>query len=210
MALNIYLIRHGKTVWNIEGRLQGSGNSPLVEEGIEGAKKAGQALKAVQFSAAYSSMQKRAQDTANYILAENETQNVPHFHHWGLNEFDFGIWEGMKSVDLYENDEYWVMKKTPAEYKALENGGETYEQLYQRVFKVFNQIAGLHKDNKNVLIVAHGMTLTVLTAVLKGLHWSECRDEEKHKFVMNTAINIAKVENGKVELVEFNNIDHLV
>jgi len=27
---------------------------------------------------------------------------------------------------------------------------------------------------------------------------------------MNTAINIAKVENGKVELVEFNNIDHLV
>ena len=102
------------------------------------------------------------------------------------------------------------MKKTPAEYKALENGGETYEQLYQRVFKVFNQIAELHKDNKNVLIVAHGMTLTVLTAVLKGLHWSECRDEEKHKFVMNTAINIAKVENGKVELVEFNNIDHLV
>jgi len=89
MALNIYLIRHGKTVWNIEGRLQGSCDSPLVEEGIEGAKKAGQALKAVQFSAAYSSMQKRAQDTANYILAENETQNVPHFHHWGLNEFDF-------------------------------------------------------------------------------------------------------------------------
>ena len=92
----------------------------------------------------------------------------------------------------------------------MENGGETYEQLYQRVLKVFNQITELHKDNENVLIVAHGMTLTVLTAVLKGLDWSECRDEEKHKFVMNTAINIAKVENGKVELVEFNNIDHLV
>ncbi|VEI44847.1 phosphoglycerate mutase [Actinobacillus equuli] len=57
MALNIYLVRHGKTVWNLEGRLQGSGDSPLVEEGIEGAKKAGRALKEVKFAAAYSSMQ---------------------------------------------------------------------------------------------------------------------------------------------------------
>ena len=74
MALNIYLVRHGKTVWNIEGRLQGSGDSPLVEEGIEGAKKAGKALQHVPFSAAYSSMQKRAQDTANFILAEISTK----------------------------------------------------------------------------------------------------------------------------------------
>src|SRR3712207_60043 len=166
MALNIYLIRHGKTVWNLEGRLQGSGDSPLVEEGIEGAKKTGEALKNVKFSAAYSSMQKRAQDTANYILVQNNEKDIPHFHHFGLNEFDFGRWEGQKSVDLYSNDEYWVMKKTPAEYRAETNGGETYEELYNRAFKVFNQIAKLHKDDENVLIVAHGMTLTVLTAVL--------------------------------------------
>lgn len=39
MAVTIYLVRHGRTVWNIEGRLQGSGDSALVEEGIIGAKK---------------------------------------------------------------------------------------------------------------------------------------------------------------------------
>ncbi len=209
MALNIYLVRHGKTVWNTEGRLQGSGDSPLIEEGIEGAKKAGKALQKIPFAAAYSSMQKRAQDTANYILAENQHGNIPHFHHKGLNEFDFGSWEGTKSVDLYENDEYWVMKKTPAEYKAETNGGETYEQLYQRALTAFNHIAQIHQDHENVLIVAHGMTLTVLTAVLKGLHWSECRDETKHSFVINTAINIAQVENGQVSLIEFNNVEHL-
>ena len=71
------------------------GDSPLVEEGILGAKKTGQALKDVKFSAAYSSMQKRAQDTANYILAENNLANSSTFHHAGLNEFDFGSWEGM-------------------------------------------------------------------------------------------------------------------
>lgn len=50
-----------------------------------------------------------------------------YFYYWGLNEFDFGIWEGMKLVDLYENEEYWVMKKIFIEYKVLENGGEIYE-----------------------------------------------------------------------------------
>lgn len=209
MALNIYLIRHGKTVWNLEGRLQGSGDSPLVEEGIEGAKKAGQALKAVKFDAAYSSMQKRAQDTANYILAENSHPNIPHFHHKGLNEFEFGDWEGMKSVDLYDNDEYWVMKRTPKEYKALSNGGETYEQLYQRAYQAFQQIAELHKNGGNVLIVSHGMTLTVLTAVLKGLEWHQARDEALHSFVMNTAINVVEVENGKPKLTVFNEVSHL-
>ncbi len=39
--------------------------------------------------------------------------------------------EGMKSVDLQENDEYWVML-LPAEYLAKANGGERFEQLYQR------------------------------------------------------------------------------
>ncbi|QHB18115.1 histidine phosphatase family protein [Mannheimia pernigra] len=209
MAVTIYLVRHGRTVWNLEGRLQGSGDSALVEEGIIGAKKTGIALKHIPFTAAYSSMQKRAQDTANYILAENERSNIPHFHHKGLNEFDFGSWEGMKSVDLQENDEYWVMKRTPAEYEAKSNGGERFEQLYQRVTQVFNQIAELHKNAGNVLIVSHGMTLTLLTAVLKGIAWQDFRNEEKHSFVINTAITKVEVDNGRITVLEFNNTNHL-
>ncbi|MEG9489905.1 histidine phosphatase family protein [Mannheimia indoligenes] len=209
MAVTIYLVRHGRTVWNIEGRLQGSGDSALVEEGIIGAKKTGIALKDVPFTAAYSSMQKRAQDTANYILAENKLSNIPHFHHKGLNEFDFGSWEGMKSLDLQENEEYWVMKRTPAEYLAKTNGGEQFEQLYQRVTQAFNQIAQLHQNDGKVLIVSHGMTLTLLTAVLKGIAWQDFRNEEKHSFIINTAITKVEVDNGKVTVLEFNNIDHL-
>lgn len=209
MALTIYLIRHGKTVWNTEGRLQGSADSALVEEGIIGAKKVGITLKDIPFTAAYSSMQKRAQDTANYILAENSLSDIPHFHHWGLNEFDFGSWEGVKSTDLQDNDEYWTMKRTPAEYQAKSNGGEVFEQLYQRITNVFNQIAKLHKNDENILIVSHGMTLTLLTAVLKGMPWQDFRNEEKHSFAINTAITKVKVENGKIDLVDFNNTEHL-
>lgn len=207
MTLNLYLIRHGRTEWNIEGRLQGTGDSPLVEEGIIGAKKTGQALADVPFVACYSSLMKRAQDTANYIIGDRA---IPHFHHAGLNELDFGRWEGMKSVDLYDNPEYWQMKQRPAEYQALSNGGETIAHFQQRVRNAFNEIVQLHPQGGNVLIVSHGMTLTLLTAILKGLDWQDFRNEEKHSFVQNTAINIVKIEAGKTELVEFNQQAHLV
>lgn len=35
---DFYFIRHGKTVWNTEGLMQGHGDSPLTEEGVNGAK----------------------------------------------------------------------------------------------------------------------------------------------------------------------------
>ncbi len=53
------------------------------------------------------------------------------------------------------------------------------------------------------------MTLTLLTAVLKGIAWQDFRNEEKHNFVFNTAITKVEVENGKVTVLEFNNTDHL-
>lgn len=206
MSINVYLIRHGKTEWNLEGRLQGSQNSNLVEEGINGAKITGLALKDVAFSACYSSLQKRAQDTADYIIG---TRAIPHFHHRGLNEFDFGIWEGRKSVELAEHPEYILLRTQPEKYQAIESQGEIIEQLYQRATKAFNDIVQRHQDGENVLIVSHGMTLTLLTAVLKGLPWQEFRNQEKHQFVMNTAINIVEVENGKTTLVKFNDVSHL-
>ena len=57
--LTFYFIRHGKTVWNTEGLMQGHGDSPLTEEGINGAKKTGVALNNIPFVAAYSSVLKR-------------------------------------------------------------------------------------------------------------------------------------------------------
>lgn len=206
MAITVYLIRHGKTEWNIAGLLQGSQNSELVAEGIEGAKLTGKALQAVNFAACYSSLQKRAQDTANYIIGNRD---IPHFHHRGLNEFDFGLWEGRKSAELAEHPEYQLLRTEPARYQAIESQGERVEQLYQRAKQAFWQIIERHQDGDNVLIVSHGMTLTMLTALLKGLAWQEFRSLEKHAFVMNTAINIAKVEGSQTALICFNEIGHL-
>ena len=68
--LTFYFIRHGKTVWNTEGLMQGHGDSPLTEEGVIGAKKTGVALNNIPFVAAYSSVLKRT--IATLILLVNE------------------------------------------------------------------------------------------------------------------------------------------
>ncbi|MCK3655900.1 phosphoglycerate mutase [Pasteurellaceae bacterium Macca] len=206
MAIQLYLIRHGRTEWNNAGLLQGWGDSPLVEEGIIGAKKTGEALAHIPFTACYSSLMKRAQDTADYIIQGRE---IPHFHHRGLNEINFGLWEGKSSASLATHPEYILLRTKPAEYQAEASQGEKIADFHQRIMQAFWQIVARHQDGDKVLIVAHGMTLTLLTAVLKGLAWQDFRDEGKHSFVQNTAINIVEVENGKAQLTAFNQVSHL-
>ncbi len=207
MALTLYFVRHGRTEWNAEGLLQGSGDSPLLPEGILGAQRTGQALADVPLLACYSSLQKRAIDTANHILGNRD---VPHFHHRGLNELNFGLWEGKPSLALREHPEYILLKTDPKSYQALENQGETIDQLQQRARKALSDILRAHQNQSgNILIVSHGMTLTVLTAMLKGIHWHDFRDEKRHAFVVNTAISIAEVVDGQARLTHFNLQDHL-
>ena len=53
--MRIYLVRHGETIWNTEGRIQGWKNSNLTEKGIEDAKALGKYLRDVDFQCAFTS-----------------------------------------------------------------------------------------------------------------------------------------------------------
>ena len=65
--MEIYFVRHGQTIWNVEKRFQGLSDSPLTELGITQAKLLGEKLKDIKFDKFYSTSLKRAYDTANYI-----------------------------------------------------------------------------------------------------------------------------------------------
>ena len=113
--LTFYFVRHGRTLWNEQGLLQGFGNSALTEVGVKGAKQTGVALQHIPFVAAYSSCLQRTIDTAQYILGE---RNVPLFQHKGLNEQYFGSWEGLPVEELRSLEEFNQMLKNAANYKA--------------------------------------------------------------------------------------------
>lgn len=168
--LTFYLLRHGRTVWNEQGLLQGHSDSPLTEKGIADAQLTGKALAHIPFIAGYSSCLKRSIDTASLILSENFVKPIPHFQHQGLNEQYFGQWEGKRVDDLRQLPQYQNMKQYPERYDASENGGESYAAMATRVLAAMQDIINVHQQG-NILIVAHGHSLRLLTALLNGATW---------------------------------------
>jgi len=86
--MEIYFVRHGQTVWNVEKRFQGLSDSPLTELGITQAKLLGEKLKDIKFDKFYSTSLKRANDTANYIKGNRE-QEVEIFDDFEENKLVF-------------------------------------------------------------------------------------------------------------------------
>lgn len=204
--LTFYFIRHGRTSWNEQGLMQGHGDSPLTAQGILGAQKAGIALQQTPFVAAYSSLLKRTIDTAEHIIG---SRDIPLFQHKGLNEQFFGKWEGQQVELLREQTEFQQMLSEPANYKALSNGGETYEQLAERAMNALHDIIKIH-DSGNILIVSHGHTLRLLIALLAGKTWQNHRDEGNSVSLLNAAISVVHYDSEKGFSIEkINDATHL-
>ncbi|PJG84085.1 histidine phosphatase family protein [Caviibacterium pharyngocola] len=209
--LTFYLIRHGRTLWNDQRLLQGRGDSPLLEEGIRGAKLTGEALKHIDFTAAYSSVLQRTIDTAKHIIG---TRNIPLFQHCGLNEHFFGSWEGMLVDTIRHTPEFQQMLNDPARYTAEINGGETYGELAERAMNAIRDIIAVHHSG-NILIVSHGHTLRLLLALFDGSTWQNHRENQRVPSLLNTAINVVRYEqnegeiNGRFILDTVNSAEHL-
>ena len=89
--MKFYIIRHGQTNWNKEGRIQGKTDIELNEEGIKQAEEAKRILKDYPIDMIVSSTLKRARKTAEII---NEAKNVPIMFDKALEERGFGDFEG--------------------------------------------------------------------------------------------------------------------
>lgn len=93
--LRIYVIRHGQTDWNLQGRIQGGGfDVPLNETGKLQAKRAAEALKGISLDAIVSSSLSRARETANIVMEETKS-SCQRIVDEGFNEMSFGVFEGL-------------------------------------------------------------------------------------------------------------------
>lgn len=138
------LVRHGITDWNIEKRAQGHTDIPLNEEGRKQAEALAKRLSRESWDLIYSSDLGRARETAQAIA---NLKRIPVSIDPLLREVNLGQIEGM----TYEE----IVAKWGEDWRQLDLGIETKEQLGQRGLSTLNRIADEH-PNLKILVVAHG------------------------------------------------------
>lgn len=203
MRTELYLIRHGETDWNKDGRFQGCTDIPLSEEGINQAIQLKESLN-IQFDAIYASPLSRALQTAE-IICENYGTLKPIILP-DLREINFGQWEGLTITQIRE--------QYPKEYESwrydevnanLMGGDLTLRSASDRAKNAIFKAAEEH-PGKKIAFVAHG---GILKAALIGIFdWKMTMYH--HFFLGNTSITEVNLgENHNPILVSLNNTSHI-
>jgi probable phosphoglycerate mutase len=166
----IYLLRHGETEWNREGRLQGHGDSPLTERGLSQAVAMGGALRREIGEAVLagftlvSSPQGRALATARCVAAVIGTNPAEIVEEPRLMECGFGKWEGeiYGEIEALYPDEWRAREADHWSYQPP--GGESYAQVAERVGA---WLAEQPEDARRI-VVSHGLAGRILRGLYTG------------------------------------------
>ena len=155
---HLWLVRHGQTNWNLEGRYQGQADVPLNEAGWAQARALLTEWPARDFAAIYSSDMRRALDTAQLIGAH---LNLPVEIDRRLREVGLGLWEGMVVGDIQAKYAAEWLERTSDPLNARPPGGETLAEVAVRAWAAADDLARAH-DSREVVVVAHGLTLAAI------------------------------------------------
>jgi probable phosphoglycerate mutase len=152
------------------GKIQGSRDVELDEEGLEQAHELGRNLlrKGLKISKIRTSTQKRAVDTAKIVSADT---GVGFIEVEGLEEINLGRWEGMtwgQVREMYPGDfDEWMNNRE----HSRAHGGESYAGMTQRVLEALDCI--IRKNNGYVMVVTRGAVIMCLFCRLSGTPYSE-------------------------------------
>lgn len=165
--MELYIVRHGETLWNKERRCQGTIDIRLNEYGRELARITGKALEQVHFDRIYSSPLSRAYETACLIKGERD---IPIIKDDRLKEVCFGNMEGMCMDDMLKDPEshFQHFFDMPHLYVPDENG-ESLEKLCERTRNFMEtEIIPVADSLERVMIVGHGAMNKSIMCHIKG------------------------------------------
>jgi len=196
----IILLRHGQTLWNVEGRYQGQLNSDLTDLGKKQAKEnALKIAKLIGFSLPKSSFKffssplGRAKETAYIICDTLGLDRDSVLFDSNIQEVNYGIFEG-KTKEFCKTTyakEFKEREENKWSY-VLKDGGESYEMVTERIHLWLERV----KDEEIVVLVAHEM----VNRALRGIYCSY--DKESMLKLRQKNDIVLKLEKTQESLVE--------
>jgi 2,3-bisphosphoglycerate-dependent phosphoglycerate mutase len=162
--LTVYVVRHGQTDWNKDGRIQGGTDNPLNATGREQAAAMARLMAEVKVDTVYVSSHKRAQQTAEVF--QGRSPNVPIVAMDELRERFFGKFEGANDKDAAIVADWNKRRFT---WSDDMEGGETLESQSRRAEAALKTIRDKHAAGGTIVIVGHGGINPLLVSHLIGV-----------------------------------------
>ena len=211
MASKLILVRHGQSKWNLKNLFTGWTDVGLTKKGEMEAKEAGEIINQLDFKidVTYTSFLKRAIHTLWIILDEIDRAWLPVHRDWRFNERHYGSLQGLdksETTKKYGEDQVHLWRRSydikPPElevdderhpindkrYKNIDGlpASESLATTLIRVQECWKETILLDlKNNKNVLLVAHGNSLRALVKMLDNIS-----EEEITQFNIPTGVPI--------------------
>lgn len=201
----LLIVRHGETVWNHQGRIQGHTDVALSERGLQQARLLAGRLAATPIDAAYCSDLRRAAETAEAILHGRTDGRPPPLQPTPrLREYHKGAYEGLTDAE--------IRRKFPGEYPAYLTknldfapaGGESVWAVSVRMAAIINEIKARHLG-ETALVVGHGGSLRAAMRALLGMP-----PDGNWRFAFaNCSLTIVETYADNAVLRLFNDTSHL-
>ncbi len=165
MMTRLYLARHGETEWNSKGKYLGLTDLPLTDTGRSQALALGKYLEDKKVEAAYSSRLLRAKETLKIATSNLDITPV---QLKGLNEIDFGHWEGLTHQEIEESYGDLITNWLTDVERYRIPGGELWSDFKKRINESVERIVA-ENQGKEVLVVSHGGVIKTIIANILGM-----------------------------------------
>ena len=215
--IHLYVVRHGQTVLNQLGRMQGWVDSFLTQQGRNQAIATGQALKDKVFTLVCSSDLRRAQDTAQLISQQltkqpKLRQSFPEFREVNFGGLDATkikpMWKAITADTPYQglNDilakaNFEKVRQIMQDHDPLHTA-ESNEDVLNRwqhgVQLINDQVATITDKPANVLLVSHGTFIRTIAE-----HYGAVVAGNDHA-PQNGSVTIFDIDNDQVKLKSYN------
>ena len=154
----LYLIRHGETDLNRQGRFCGSTDMPLNGRGIAQVETLREPMSRFDLDRIYSSPLERAVETAERVRNGRNIEIVPID---GLREIDCGKWETLRRDEIEARWPGGIAMWEKAPDLLRMEGGETFEGVRERVSRALIDIVRRERGNK-IALTCHLMTIQMI------------------------------------------------